>query len=164
MASKRERIPMVSSLTMAFKRATKVTEDAEEAKLEHRANLRVLVDDYMNKLAKGEVEGIRNAKELVEVIKADMLLMGEATDRTETNTNLDEVRLKEVSSIIDDNDPAIQGLVDELFNRMNLINDDHGDKVRVHGREVDPDDDVVYGVPDDSEELPTGLVDNETTE
>lgn len=139
MANKRDRVPMVSSLTMVFKRTTKVTEDIEEAKLEHRANLRVLIEDYMTKLSKGEVDGIRNAKELVEVIKADMLLMGEATDRTETSNSLDEVRLREVSSIIDDSDPTIQGIMDDLFNRMNSINDDHGDKSRVMKQEVEED-------------------------
>ena len=126
MAKSREKKPRVSSLTMAFKKATTVIEDVEEAKKEHRSTLAMLIDDYKVKLAKGEVEGIRNAKELVEVIKADLLLMGEATDRTESNNNLDEVRLQEIYSILDDSDIDMNDIIGNMFSKMNEINDNYG--------------------------------------
>lgn len=156
------RVSLVSSLSMAFKKNTAVCEDVDEVKKQHRANLNTLVDDYMNKVSRGEAEGIRNAKELVEVIKADMLLLGEATDITETNTSMDDLRIRQVASIIDNSDPSVQGLMDELFAKMNGINDELGDNTKKSGQSnegVEPlveEDDVqedLVGVPEETEEL-----------
>lgn len=119
--------PLVSSLSMSFKKATTITEDITEAKKEHRENLKGLVDTYLEKVALGEVDGIRNAKELVEVIKMDLLLMGEATDRTENLNDLDELKIHKVSQIIDENDPNIKALMDEVMMTMNNANDDADD-------------------------------------
>lgn len=118
----RERKPLVTSLSATFKRKVNISEDVNEAKKEHRTNLKSLVDTYMEDVAKGKAEGIRNAKELVEVIKADMLLLGEATDRTENANSVDEARVQQISTILDDNDPNIQSLIDELFEGMNQVN------------------------------------------
>lgn len=124
----RQRKPMVASLSVTFKRATDVTEDIAEAKQEHRKNLKSLVDTYMNDVQTGKAEGIRNAKELVEVIKADLLLMGEATDITKDgNSPVDEMRIQRMAQELDENDPMVQAMVDGIFNALNGANDEYGD-------------------------------------
>jgi hypothetical protein len=124
----RNKSPMVASLSMTFKRATEVTEDVEEAKKEHRGNLKSLIDTYMMDVSTGKAEGIRTAKELVEVIKADLLLMGEATDRTDTGTSpVDEIRIQQLSKALDGNDPNVQSVIESIFNALNNANDIYGD-------------------------------------
>jgi predicted nucleic acid-binding protein len=121
-----KRPPLISSLSMNFRKATRVIEDHEEAKLEHRQHLRELVEDYRDKVANGEADGIRNAKDLIEVMKMDLLLMGEVTDRTETNT-LDDTKVVRVTQLIDDNDPMVQSLMDEMLKALNGANDEADD-------------------------------------
>ena len=116
--------PLVSSLSMTFKRvSTSENQDNEEAKKEHRKNLKVLMDDFMDRVAKGEVEGIRNAKDLVEVIKMDLVLMGEASDRTETNT-VDDDNVAKITKTIDPDDPRVASLMEDLLMKMNDSNDE----------------------------------------
>ena len=120
--------PLVSSLSVSFRKAVTVTEDVAEAKKEHRGNLKTLVDKYMQGIVEGKVEGIRNAKELVEVIKADLLLMGEANDRTENNNAVDEVRIAKVQQALDENDPTVKNLMDEMLMLLNGANDEEDDR------------------------------------
>jgi hypothetical protein len=120
--------PLVTSLSMSFKRATTLTEDVEEAKKEHRQNLKMLVDDYLVKVQEGKADGIRNAKELVEVMKMDLLLMGEATERTETN-ELDDIKLHRVSQLIDEDDPNIQAIMKDVMMALNNTNDEADNSV-----------------------------------
>ena len=114
--------PLVSSFAVSFKKAT-ITEDTKEAKKEHRKSLKILTDKYFEDIASGKVEGIRNAKELVEVIKADLLLMGEATERKEELNALEEARITRITQTIDMDDPAIQSLVEKLMADFNDVND-----------------------------------------
>lgn len=123
MATKEKRPSVVNSVSLAFKRALTPTEDSKEAKLEHRTNLKGLVDDYMGKVAVGKATGIRNAKDLVEVMKMDLLLMGEATERTDNVNTLDEVRVTKVSQAIDLEDPSVQAIIDTIMMAMNGAND-----------------------------------------
>lgn len=117
---------LVSSLSMSFKKAI-VSQDHEEVKTEHRANLKMLMDDYMSRVGTGEVDGIRNAEDLIEVMKMDLLLMGEATERTETNSTLDEAKVVKVSQVIDENDPNVQALMNDILMALNGANDDADD-------------------------------------
>lgn len=119
--------PIVSSLSMSFRRAINVEEDVKEAKTEHRRQLKSLVEDFFDKLDKGEVEGIRNAKDLVEVMKMDLLLMGEVTDRTETVNELDEAKIFKVSQVIDEEDPNVQSIINDVLMALNGANDDADD-------------------------------------
>jgi hypothetical protein len=73
-------------------------------------------------VANGKAEGIRNAKELVEVIKMDLLMLGEATDRND-NT-FDDKRMALVSQVIDPSDPNIQTLIANMMKTLNGANDD----------------------------------------
>lgn len=118
--------PVVSSLTLAFRKAVNPIpiEDREEAKTAHRSNLQSLVSDYMLKLEEGKVDGIRNAKDLVEVIKADLLLMGEANERTETNSTVEETKVMQVAQTLDLNDPSTQAVMDQMLKALNQANDD----------------------------------------
>lgn len=116
------RRPFVSTLAVTFKKA-QATEDVEEAKKEHRANLKVLMDKYIADVASGKAEGIRSSREFVDVIKTDLLLMGEATDRTENANTVDEVRVQQINAILDDNDTDIQKILDDLYAGMNVAND-----------------------------------------
>lgn len=115
---------LISSLAINFKHAVRVSKDHDEVKLEHREHLKELIEDYKNKVAIGEVEGIRNAKDLIEVMKMDLLLMGEATERTENIGTLDEAKVVKVSQIIDENDPNVQKLMDDILFALNGANDD----------------------------------------
>jgi len=107
---------------MTFKRVT-VNEDNEEVKKEHRKNLKTLVDDFMDRISKGEVEGIRNAKDLVEVIKMDLVLMGEASDRTATSA-VDEEGVARLTQSLDPEDPRVASLMEDLLLSLNQGNDD----------------------------------------
>lgn len=116
--------PLVSSFTMALKKATTVTEDVAEAKKEHRQHLQDLIAKYKEDVVGGKAEGIRTAKELVEIIKLDLLLMGEATDRTENSNNpIDDAQLVKITSVIDETNPEIQALIDSMFKSLNEVND-----------------------------------------
>lgn len=116
--------PIVSSLSMAFKKATKFTEDREEAKKEHRAKLGELIDKYMDDVQTGKSEGIRNAKDLVEVMKMDLLLMGEATERTENANDFDEVRVQKISQAIDLKSDSMRATLATMLKTLNDANDE----------------------------------------
>lgn len=116
--------PLVSSLSIAFKRATTITEDTAEAKKEHRQTLKSLMDKYQEDVVAGKAEGIRTAKELVEVIKLDLLLMGEATERTGVENPVDELQLSKITQALDVDNPEVQALIDSVFNALNGANDD----------------------------------------
>lgn len=116
------RPPLVSSLSASFRRATTVTEDVEEAKKEHRQTLFELSTKYLEDVKVGKAEGIRNAKELVEVMKMDLLLLGEATDRTE-NSSMDEVRINQLSQHIPDTE-EMADLMQTMLMSLNNSNDD----------------------------------------
>lgn len=116
--------PLISSLAMNFRHAVRVSKDHDEVKQEHREHLKELIEDYKDKVATGEAEGIRNAKDLIEVMKMDLLLMGEATERTENMSTLDEAKVVKVSQIIDEDDPNIQKLMDDILFALNGANDD----------------------------------------
>jgi hypothetical protein len=116
--------PIVSSLSMAFKKATKVNEDREEAKKEHRETLKVLMDRYMEDVQNSKAEGIRNAKELVEVMKMDLLLMGEATERTDNINDFDEVRVQKISQAIDLNSDTMRSTLATMLKTLNDANDE----------------------------------------
>lgn len=116
--------PMISSLSMAFKKATKVTEDREEAKKEHRQTLKNLMDKYMEDVQAGKAEGIRTAKEFVEVMKMDLLLMGEATERTENSNDFDEVRVQKISQAIDLKSDNMRHTLATMLKTLNDANDE----------------------------------------
>ncbi len=116
--------PIVSSLSMAFKKATKVTEDREEAKKEHRSNLKSLMDKYMEDVQAGKADGIRTAKELVEVMKMDLLLMGEATERTENSNDFDEMRVQKITQVLDLTNGDIRSTMAEMLRTLNDANDE----------------------------------------
>lgn len=138
--------PRVSSLSVAFKRATAIVEDVTEVKREHRTNLKFLIDKYLEDVQEGKAEGIRNAKELVEVVKADMLLIGEATERKD-EVGLDEIRVKKVSQALDSidmNDGNLASLINTVMTAMNDVNDELDDnpgKMKVSSIEIDMETD-----------------------
>lgn len=117
------RKPLVTSLSMSFKKVV-LPEGVEEAKKEHRESLHSLITQYKEDVISGKAEGIRTAKELVEVIKMDLLLMGEVTDRTENSSNIDEVRLSKMAQYVDGDDPAMQALMDQMLMGLNNANDE----------------------------------------
>ena len=116
--------PLVSSFSIALKKATTVSEDAKEAKMEHRVHLKDLVDRYKTDVISGKAEGIRTAKELVEVIKLDLLLMGEATERTDNANPIDEAQVVRMTQMLDENSPEVQALMESMFGALNGANDD----------------------------------------
>lgn len=113
----------VSSFSAMFKKATQVSDDVQEVRKQHRENLNTLVNKYMDDLQNGKAEGIRNAKDLVEIMKMDLLLIGDVTDRTEQNSALDEVKINKISQLIDENDETIQDLMSDILQTLNEEND-----------------------------------------
>lgn len=122
------RKPVVSSLSMAFRKATNLKDDIEEVKKEHRTNLKTLMDTYMADVQSGKAEGIRTARELVELIKTDMLLLGEATERTEELNAVDQLKIDRLTKVLDEDDPEVQAIMNSMFNALNGANDDY-DKI-----------------------------------
>lgn len=115
--------PIVSSLSMAFKKATQITENQEEAKKEHRQSLKTLMDKYMEDVAQGKAEGIRNAKDLVEIMKMDLLLMGEVTERVDNSNDYDEVRVQKITQVLDINETSIRQAMTDMLTTLNDLND-----------------------------------------
>jgi hypothetical protein len=128
MADKPEKKAVVSSLSARFSRATKPTENVEEAKAEHRSGIKSLMDSYYQDVASGKAEGIQNAKQLVDLIKLDLLLLGEATERSEST--LDEVKMAKLEQVVDVGDPLVKQLMDNALMAINGVNDDAEIKVK----------------------------------
>jgi len=108
---------------MTFRKAV-MTEDVAEAKKDHRQKLHTLTEKYMEDVQSGKAEGIRNAKDLVEIMKMDLLLMGEANERTEQTTNIDEIRLNKMAQYISEDDPDVQKIMEQMMMGLNNANDD----------------------------------------
>ena len=139
MSSIKPNRPVVSSsVSMAFKRALTPTEDIAEAKRQHRGTLKDLVDTYVSDVREGKVDGIRNAKDLVEVMKMDMLLLGEATERTDDVNSLDEVRVHKISQALDEADPTVQALINSVMTSLNSANDDADVNTAKHKESDEP--------------------------
>ncbi|QMV48355.1 hypothetical protein [Bacillus phage SPO1L4] len=113
---------MVSSLSASFKKAA-MPADVEEAKLRNRETLEILKDKYLEDVAKGKADGIRNSKELVEVMKMEMLLLGEATERTESNSPEEEVRINKITQYLDVNNENVSDILAGLMDELNEAND-----------------------------------------
>lgn len=155
--------PKLTSLSVAFKRATTLTEDVTEAKKEHRSNLKILAEKYMADVAEGKAEGIRNAKEFVEVIKADMLLLGEATERTSDTNALEEVRMRKVTQVLDEVDLEngdIQSFINSVLMAMNDANDESDtnpsksmDSVMVEVEDIEEEDSSDEAIVEDSDAI-----------
>ena len=132
--------PLVSSLAVSFKKATQLSDNVAEVKTQHRTNLKTLIDDYMQQVSEGKAQGIRTAKELVEVIKTDLLLLGEATERTENTDNIDEVRVQKLTRMMDENSDQVQAMMDSIFKTLNSTNDNIDDL----GTVVEEDEEDLY--------------------
>lgn len=126
--------PLVSALGMSMK---KLSEDPMEAKKAHRVHLNSLIAQYAADVQAGKASGIRNAKELTEIIKMDLLLLGEVTERTEVNETESDKRVKDIAAMLSQGQtPALGGLsmdastatpeqlLEEAMNHMNQYNDD----------------------------------------
>ena len=113
----------VSSLSIAFKKSLQITEDREEAKKEHRQSLKNLMNRYEEDVKTGKAEGIRTAKEFVEVMKMDLLLMGEATERIDENS-LDEVRVQKITQVLDVTNDTIRSTMANMLKTLNDVNDE----------------------------------------
>jgi hypothetical protein len=75
-----------------------------EVKTRYRLLLNNLIKKTADKIAKGELS-IRNIQDLERVIKLDLLLMGEATDRQDNSgavdlSPADRARLKEIADLL----------------------------------------------------------------
>lgn len=122
--------PLVSSFSMAFKRATMDAEDVQMAKQEHRDGLKKLIDRYYEEVEINVATGIRNPKELAEIIKLDLLLMGEATEKTSNEITNDSDLLR-ISNKLNMQDPDVIQLAQSLFDAMNEDNDEQ-DEIDTH--------------------------------
>ena len=122
--------PRINSVSAMFKKA--VADNAqgiEDDKKEYRDNLRELMQDFMNKVRNGEIQGIRTAKELVEVIKLDLLLAGEVTDRTEENSNTsDTIKIHRIQEILDPDDPKTSSMIESIMMTLNNQNDEEDEE------------------------------------
>lgn len=128
MASKdnKPRLSLVTNFSKNIRKNLIVTEEeVAEAKQTHRSNIEMLISDYLSNVSLGEAQGIRHAKDLVEMIKLDMLLLGEPTERTDTNP-LSEARIAKVSEVIDLDDEHVQDIVNKMLEAMNEANDTFG--------------------------------------
>ena len=79
-------------------------------KTRYRILLNNLIKQTADKIAKGELS-IKNIQDLERVIKLDLLLMGEATDRQDNSgavdlSPADKARLKEISDILSNKKPS----------------------------------------------------------
>ena len=130
----------VHSLADMFKKKViELKTDPEQVKKDHRGNLQSLMDQYIEDVGKGKADGIRNAKELVEIIKLDLLLVGEATDRVD-GLGVGERKLAKISKALDQDAPEVKAMMEVLMQSLNDSNDG-----------ADEDEDTVQDVEDDSD-------------
>ena len=111
----------VTAFGALIKKAT-MPETVEEAKMEHRNTLHELIDQYKKEVSEGKMPGIRNAKDLIEVMKLDLLLMGEATERTDTTT--DTVHLTRLEGIFESGDAKMLEMLDGILSGIDSANDE----------------------------------------
>jgi hypothetical protein len=83
----------------------------------------------MDDLRSGKATGIQNTKELMYVMKMDLLLMGEATERTDTVNTLDETRVNKVAQALDMTDANVQSMIQTVMQDLN----DANDEADIHG-------------------------------
>lgn len=127
MVKKINKPPLVSSLSLAMRN---LTEDPMEAKKNHRMTLNSLVQNYIDDVAMGKASGIRNAKELADIMKLDLLLLGEVTERTEVSETESDKRIREVANMLKGGElPTMVGqtpeeLLAETMEKMNNYNDE----------------------------------------
>jgi len=119
-----QRPPIVSSIAASLKQS--LAPDADEVaiiKRKHRDNLGTLIEEYMRGVSAGVVDGIRNAKDLVDVIKMDLLLIGEATERRDENI-INQIKSQRLAEAIDLDDPDTQTMIDKMMQTYNAVNDE----------------------------------------
>lgn len=119
--------------------------DIADIKAHHRQGIANLMNKYYEDVDSGKAEGIKSVKELVEVMKLDMLLLGEATERTASTTDIDEVKLSKFSQTmledVEDN-PDMQSMVNAIFSQLNGYNDSQDDAPEYKGDIPDVSEDV----------------------
>lgn len=115
----------VTAFGAIIKKAT-MPETVEEAKAEHRNTLHELIDQYKKEVSEGKMPGIRNAKDLIEVMKLDLLLMGEATERTDTTA--DTIHLTRLEGIFNTEDSKVLEMLDGILEGIDSQNDDLDNK------------------------------------
>ncbi len=93
-----KRSPLVSSLQANLRK--KMQDDPIEAKKEHRNQLHELMNQYAEDVKQGKATGIRNAKELIDVMKMDLLLLGEVTERTEVSETESDKRIRDIAKVL----------------------------------------------------------------
>lgn len=136
MASKpTSRVPLVTSCSMIFKKTYELSEDSKEIRKGHRSKINMLIDKYMEDVKAGTAKGITNARELVEVIKADLLL-SEGLDTDEVDTP-DEMRVHRLENALDINDPSMQKVIQTMMGEYNSANDAYSELAR--GKAIDVD-------------------------
>lgn len=110
-----KRPSLVSSLQANLRKSMK--DDPIEAKKEHRSQLHELMSQYADDVKQGKASGIRNAKELIDVMKMDLLLLGEVTERTEVNETESDKRIRDVAQALKEGknvQSLAEGTVDSL--------------------------------------------------
>jgi len=147
---------VVNSVAVSFKRALKTTEDTTKAKKDHRDILNCLVVDYLDKVNNGTAEGIRNARDLVEIMKMDLLLMGEATDRIDNTNTLDEIRVRKVAQALDLSNSTVQDMINTVMNSLNDANDEADSHIMdgLGSSTITVDSETVLDEPDSTEDSP----------
>ena len=128
-------MPLVTSMSMIFKKTYELSEDSKEIRKGHRSNLNSLITKYMDDVKAGTARGITNARELVEVIKADLLL-SEGLDIDNVDTP-DEIRVHRLENALDMSDPAIQSVIGTMMAGYNEANDAYSELTK--GKAIDVD-------------------------
>lgn len=132
------KIPQITSLATVFIKRTGATveKDVLQERTKHRAQLQSIMNKYFQDVQDGKAEGIRNAKELVEVMKADLLMMGDPLmqsgganqddDSNKGNTAVEETRVAQIAQVMSVDDPNVQALMQKMFKSVNDSNDKAG--------------------------------------
>lgn len=143
------KVPLITSMSVIFKRTCELSDDSKEIRKGHRVSVNFLINKYMDDVKAGTAKGIANARELVEVIKADLLL-SEGLD-TDTVDTPDEMRVHRLENALDINDPAMKSVIENMMGEYNSANDAYSELSR--GKIVDVDAEGIADV--DSTPVPS---------
>lgn len=149
------KFPQISSLTTVFMRKASVTQDVKETRAKHIEELQIIMSKYFEDVKAGKAEGIRSAKELIEVMKADLLLRGDPLmmnttsneDNNVGNSTAEEMKIAQISQILSVDDPNVKVLMQRMFKAVNTANDTIGSEQDNSDRNSDDQDNGLIADP-----------------
>lgn len=113
--------PYVSSMVTRIKKRLSGTEDATQFKDTVKEAVNIGMEQFIRQLKAGNVQ-VGSVSDFEKMVKLGLLVHGEATERTELTTDVEEVR-EEHMEIVKDS-PEFEAIKNMLAAQMNKTNEE----------------------------------------